>query len=158
MENPSSSVPPCRSGSEAEVIDLLLEEYRTLRSEVVARVQSRTQLTAFAVAGTGLVASTRSPWLMSFAGLLILIGAVVWIRSQSLLESLGRAISQLEKQIDSLASIAYETSAGLPLSWETQQLELRKDVPRARPWRRQIGLRRDPMPRNPKSNPRNGGT
>ena len=102
-------------------IELLLEEYRALRSEVDQRISARATLVGFLAAGAAfIVGSHRSvaTWLVAAVFLVILVA--VWGSSTSMLGRIGKRIRELEQQINSLAKTAYD----LPdtprlLQWET---------------------------------------
>jgi hypothetical protein len=124
----------CLPGSESQVIDLLLEEYRTLREEAISRMGGKLQLLGFVIAGAGLAANAKSTIYAGIAGMLVVVGGVVWNRSKVGIERVADRIAVIEGQVDMLAHKAYELSDPLPLSWETQQRAVRQRTSRIRRW------------------------
>jgi hypothetical protein len=118
------------------VIGLLIEEYRTLREEVIQRLNGRVQLLAFAIAGAGIAASGKSPvFYGALGGSLLLVGMVFWNRSKRGIEYLASHIARLERCINELSSRAYGTRGQFPFQWETEQARIRT---RARWWARRM--------------------
>lgn len=105
-------------------IDLLLEEYRALRSEIDQRIGARATLMGFVAAGAAFILSSRGvvlTWLAAAVFLALLV--IVWGSSTAMLGRLGRRVREIERQINLLAMDAY----GLPqaptlMQWETSLL------------------------------------
>ena len=109
----------CAPGSEKEVIALLLEEYRQLRTEIGNRFTTRSQvlsLVSVAVAvvlASGVLPGARWP----SVGLLVLIGYGWWFLANRNAVQVAKRIRRLEIEIDALAQQAYGVSVP-PLRWE----------------------------------------
>jgi hypothetical protein len=101
-------------------IDLLLEEYRALRSEIDQRIAARSTLVGFLAAGAAFIVGSRSvlvTWVSVTVFLIIVV--VVWGSSSSMLGRLGRRIRALEEQLNLLAKTAYGLSdTPSLLQWE----------------------------------------
>jgi len=102
-------------------IELLLEEYRALRSEIDQRIGARATLIGFVAAGAAFIVSSRSV-LATWASVpvFLIIVVVVWGSSSSMLGRLGRRIRALEERINLMAKTAYGLSdTSSLLQWET---------------------------------------
>lgn len=112
----------CRPGKESDVIALLLEEYRTLRAEIVSRHSDRAQLLAFSAAATGLIASGRPPVVASIiVGVVAVCGLGYWLSSNHGIQYVASHVAELETKINQLAAHAYGVSEDGPLGWENAQ-------------------------------------
>ncbi|MFI6283332.1 hypothetical protein ACIBCM_01020 [Streptomyces sp. NPDC051018] len=119
---------PGTTGKEAEVIQLLLEEYRALRAEITQRVTERVQIVA--AAGVGAVILTAAggfsfgkPHLYAAFG--VVLFALAWSRKGARdMAELGRHVRGLEIRINALAAEAY--GVGDVLSWELTSERLRR--------------------------------
>lgn len=98
----------------------LFKEYDTLRAEVLARVRARFELLGVLVAGTTIVLSTRSFWLLvpfcfGIGGLWLYLGTAITRCAQRIVE--------LEARINLVVRSDRELPATdpLPMQWETRQ-------------------------------------
>lgn len=112
-------------------IALLLEEYRSLRADLVQRTASHASLLGFLLAAVALIPKPEDfrpgPW-MAVALVVLVIGLVYWVRSQQITKDLGARVADIEDALNKLATIAYGQCAGevgskAELQWES---ELRK--------------------------------
>ncbi|MEU5255143.1 hypothetical protein [Streptomyces longwoodensis] len=103
-------------------ITLLLEEYRTLREEIIHRVAGRMQMIGFAgIISALLVVSDRlnfdAPGF--YVAVLVLIVALLWLRGiNRAIQRIGHHLRQLEARINDLAAAGYGSTSPV-LSWET---------------------------------------
>lgn len=116
-------------------IALLLEEYRSLRADLVQRTASHASLLGFLVAAVALITRPEDfkpgAW-MAMVLVVLVIGLVYWVRSQQITKDLGARVADIEDALNQLATIAYGQSTGevgskAELQWES---ELRKREPR----------------------------
>jgi hypothetical protein len=92
---------------EAE-LQLLLEEYRTLRTELLQRISSRLQLLGFFGASAALVVGVRGERAAAyFLVLIVTVLAVYWWRSAVLLGRVARRLVLIEARLNGLASMTY---------------------------------------------------
>lgn len=101
-------------------IKLLLEEYRSLRAEVLQRVGSRMTLTAFITASIAIVVSIKhqASWVYALAGgLLAVMLVVIWVWSWCCIERLSARLVVLEENLNDRARVAYGTEVVL-FDWE----------------------------------------
>jgi hypothetical protein len=127
-------LPETAGASGSPVMSLLLEEYRTLREEVISRMAGRVQLLAFTIAGAGLAANARSPVYAGIAGALVAVGIAFWTSSKRGIERAADQIAGLERRINTLSNVAGPDSGLAPLSWETQQTQIRTGARWLRRW------------------------
>jgi hypothetical protein len=99
--------PPNPRESIQDAINLLLEEYRTLREEVVSRMAGRVQLLSFTIAGAGLASNSRTPTYAAIAGGLVVVGLGFWTRSKRGIERVADQIATLECRINTLAAASF---------------------------------------------------
>lgn len=99
-------------------IDLLIEEYRALRAEVVQRLGDRGSLLGFASAGAVLVvANGVATWKFAVAAALLTAALVVFaVRTFRAFGLLSARLGRLEDMINERASAAY--GSGPLLRWE----------------------------------------
>jgi hypothetical protein len=122
---------PCRTGNEADVINLLLEEYRTLRQEIIARLTNRAQLLAFSAAATGLIASGRSLTLIVLViGTAAMAGLCYWLSSNRGVRHIASHVADIEAMINQLAARAYDLPEEAVLRWEIKQASEAEGKPR----------------------------
>lgn len=111
-------------------MNLLLEEYRSLRDEAKQRITERMTLVTVLVAGTALVISGHgSVGAIVIAAVLAVIAACVWLRTWRILDKLSIRLMGVESRINRLAAQAYGLGAGAELlSWETTLQRGRADM------------------------------
>jgi hypothetical protein len=144
----------------AAEIEILLEEYRTLRAEVNQRLNNGATLVGFGAASAALVVGQHqgAGWPYWAIGIgIVIAAALIRLNNSVLLARLSARISHLEEAINARASIAHGTDNSTPLlGWET---EFREDrAQQARGWRRwaaPLDLRLAPARHTPeRTNPR----
>jgi hypothetical protein len=102
-------------------MSLILEEYRSLRTEATHRLGDRGTLIGFATAGAVLVISRgAATWqYLLAAALLVLSLGVFSVRVARAFEKLSDRLSELEDELNALAIVAYGTSPDRRLlQWE----------------------------------------
>ena len=112
-------------------LNLLLEEYRSLRSEVTSRIASRMTLLGFLTASLAFVVGIhhRSAWVWALVGLLVAFGAGIWVWSGLLIGRLSARLAKLEEVMNALAAEAYGPSkTDEQLVWETDRRRSRNPV------------------------------
>jgi hypothetical protein len=131
---------PADPEAKTKAIELLLEEYRTLRAEVVARLTVRAQVAVVVGASATVLAyagglSWRKPYVYIVFGALLFV--VTWWRDMNRGRySVANHIRELEGRINDLASAAY--GAQPLLTWETINYEGRLRRGRAKRWRAKL--------------------
>jgi hypothetical protein len=131
---------PTDPHAETKVIELLLEEYRTLRTEVVARLTVRAQVAVVVGASATVLAyagglSWRKPHVYIVIGALLFVGT--WWRDMNRGRySVANHLRELERRINDLASAAYGTQP--LLTWETINYEGRLRRGWAKHWRARL--------------------
>jgi hypothetical protein len=118
-----------RSDAEGQ-INILLEEYRSLRDEAKQRISERMTLLGLLTAAAAVIASTHDAvWAYAVAGAFLVLVAAVWLRSWRILDKLSRRISALEQAINRLASDAYSLGDKCErLGWETDLQGSRQEL------------------------------
>jgi len=124
IEGRASDELNCTPGKEAEVIALLLEEYRALRAETTQRLTARIQVTGFIGVVVALLAATsdltfRKPNLY-FAFALTAVAWYWWHTMASGMYKVANQLQRLEENMNRLAVRAYGitgVSKG-PFTWE----------------------------------------
>lgn len=109
-------------------INLLLEEYRSLRSEITTRLGARMTLLGFLTASAALLvgAQSGSTWVYILVVGLIATGAAVWFRSGQLLGMLSDRLATLEDSLNARAGEAFRLPQDRPLlAWEKQMRDRR---------------------------------
>lgn len=102
-------------------IALILEEYRSLRTEATQRLSDRGTLIGFATAGAVLVVSRgAATWQYILAAALLVLSLTVFsVRMRRSFRLLSRRLSDLEDELNALAVVAFGTSPDKPpLRWE----------------------------------------
>ncbi|MEU7101813.1 hypothetical protein AB0A66_26260 [Streptomyces longwoodensis] len=103
-------------------IGLLLEEYRTLREEIIHRVAGRMQMIGFAgIISALLVVSDRLHFDAPsfYVAILVLVVALLWLRGiNRAIQRIGLHLRHLEVRINDLAAQGYGSTEPV-LSWET---------------------------------------
>jgi hypothetical protein len=125
-------------------LNILLEEYRALRSEVNQRIGASATLVGFVAAGAAFVTSSnvsKLSWVaVAIVGFLVLI---VWASNLSMLGRLGKRLHRLETLINEAAREAYGLSPDDPLlAWDSY-------LARSGGWMRALAVRLrlyDPSP------------
>jgi hypothetical protein len=101
-------------------IELLLEEYRALRSEIDQRIGARATLVGFLAAGAAFIVGSHKvlvTWVTAIVFLVIVVA--VWGSSSSMLGRLGKRVKAIEDQINLMAKTAYGLSdTPTLLQWE----------------------------------------
>jgi hypothetical protein len=118
-------------------IALLLEEYRSLRSEATGRVSDRMSLLGFLTAsGAFVIGSHRALWAYVIAGCLLAVGGAVWYSSWRSLDKISGRLALLEAMINAQARVAFELGSDCQLlGWETRlqkERAKRQEHPRRR--------------------------
>jgi hypothetical protein len=103
-------------------LNVLLEEYRTLRAEVNERINGRMTLVGFVLAAGALLADKTSlhgwRFIAVAAGVLLMIGTV-WAWTWHILTALSKQLAMLETKINECAAEAFGPAHhGDLLSWE----------------------------------------
>ncbi|MER5528386.1 hypothetical protein ABT075_28005 [Streptomyces sp. NPDC002677] len=106
---------------DAQIIDLLMREYESLRAEIAQRVASRMEILGF----SGVIAALLSTGGLSLhkpnlylAGATVLLG-LLWLRDCNQgIQRIGRHLREVESRVNSLSTRNYGSSA---LSWETRR-------------------------------------
>src|SRR3954454_21145920 len=102
-----------------------MEEYRTLRTELINHVGAQGNLLTFGGVAVAVVAGLKGSASASFwvamLGILLVGGHFYWTRINSIVR-IGRHVSGIEKRINDLARTAHGCDSPL-LSWETTQQE-----------------------------------
>jgi hypothetical protein len=103
------------------VIGLRMQEYETLRTEVVQRIAARQQMTGYAAALTAIAATLGGNlgWWRWLIVTLVVLGSALYLRdSNKGVQRIGLHLQDLEKDINALAVEVY----GQPvLSWENRR-------------------------------------
>lgn len=113
---------PCAAGR----LSVLLEEYRTLRTEVTGRIAGRFTLTGIVIAASALVIAKEVPddsKLPIGAAVVVLVG-VIWAWSWKLVKDLRTHLKVLEERINYEAKQAYGQTTHATknlLTWESKQ-------------------------------------
>jgi len=123
---------------EDRAIQVLMEEYKTLRAEILQRISSNGQIPGFLVAGTAIVVSVLSisghglfRSLGLYISLTVLIGGYTyWRHNKIVYHRIGDHVASLEQEINQRAERAYGSNVGL-LTWETYQKQVRADTARS---------------------------
>lgn len=134
------------TGPEKELIDLLLEEYRTLRAEQTSRVTGQFNLLSYGAAGTALVFGLSGDVGRTLVVLLLLlVPAILYYALNSAgMAHTSRHLSLLEQRVNDLTRAAGWTTDDV-LTWETGQF---RDPTRSRnPMWRLLRRRYLPAPR-----------
>lgn len=133
---------PCTPGKEHELITLLLEEYKNLRSEITQRLATRGQALGLTAALSALlVASSNSIVPRLLAILVLVLGFVFWFGSNRAILYIADHVRELERRINELAKGAYGTTAH-SLTWETRYHDRRMSSGRwSRLGRQSVGWR-----------------
>jgi hypothetical protein len=102
-------------------IELVLEEYRSLRKETTQRLSDRGTLTGFATAGAVLVVTHgATTWQYGTAAALLVVSLGVFsVRMGWAFGLLSTRLCQLEDELNALATVAYGTAPDRQLlRWE----------------------------------------
>ncbi|MFH8800896.1 hypothetical protein ACH4F6_15045 [Streptomyces sp. NPDC017936] len=120
---------PSRGASQE--IALLLEEYRTLREEIIHRVAGRMQMIGFAGIISALLVISDKPNFGApavYVAVLVLVVALLWLRGiNRAIQRIGRHLRTVEERINALAAQGYG-STGPVLTWETTAQDSRMRV------------------------------
>ncbi|CAL9461782.1 hypothetical protein SUDANB58_02664 [Streptomyces sp. enrichment culture] len=111
----------CGHDKAAEVIELRMKEYESLRSEVVQRIGARQQLAGYAGAATAIAATLGSDlgyWRILVVGLVLLVAYLYLRDSNDGIQRLGRHLRLVEEDVNSLARSTYGREI---LSWESRR-------------------------------------
>ncbi|MFF9186559.1 hypothetical protein [Streptomyces rochei] len=103
------------------VIALRMQEYETLRSEVVQRIAARQQMAGYAAALTAIAATLGGNlgWWRYLIVALVILGSALYLRdSNKGIQRIGLHLQDLEREINVLAVEAYGQPA---LSWESRR-------------------------------------
>ncbi|MFF3264665.1 hypothetical protein ACFYWO_36515 [Streptomyces sp. NPDC002932] len=101
------------------IIGLRMEEYESLRSEVVQRIGARQQLAGYAAAATVIAATLGSglgPWRILVVGLVFLIAYLYLRDSNDGIQRLGTHLRVIENDVNDLARSVYGREI---LTWES---------------------------------------
>jgi hypothetical protein len=130
------------ASKEMREINLLLEEYRTLRDEVNHRVGGRMQMIGFAgVISALLVAS--DDWDIGtgnfYIAALVLVIAALWLRGiNRAIQRIGKHLRQIEERVNALAPRACGSAEDV-LTWETRVERGRSRVRGLPRWTGELG-------------------
>jgi hypothetical protein len=133
IQEPSSVVADSQGPTpeqEDKAISVLMEEYKTLRAEIVLRVGNRMQILGFLIAGVALVVSYASVshaiWGVGLVlPLMILLGGFVYWRQHAFqTDRMSEHVAELEREINERARRVCNIAEDL-LTWESRQKERR---------------------------------
>lgn len=107
-------------------INLLLEEYRALRSDLAQQSAAHATLIGFLAAAAALLTDrggfTSGEWLVVVAGVLV-IGLLYWLLSLPIRRDMARRVAEIEQALNLLADTAYGNlpsgTENAELQWET---------------------------------------
>ncbi|MEU0738142.1 hypothetical protein [Streptomyces sp. NPDC006134] len=153
----------CGHDKAAELIELRMKEYESLRSEVVQRIGARQQLAGYAGAATAIAATLGSDlgyWRILIVGLVLLIAYLYLRDSNDGIQRLGKHLRLIEADVNSLARGTYGREI---LSWESRrqvdrnkEKKIWKAVGRFGGWHRDDPVVNVPEPRSgPETQPGN---
>ncbi|MFF3501507.1 hypothetical protein [Streptomyces sp. NPDC003247] len=115
----------------SQEIALLLEEYRTLREEIIHRVAGRMQMIGFAgIISALLVVSDKLNFGAPafYVAVLVLVVALLWLRGiNRAIQRIGRHLRKIEERVNALAAQGYGSTDAV-LTWETLAQEGRMRV------------------------------
>jgi hypothetical protein len=133
---------PRTSSKEHELITLLLEEHKSLRTEIIQRLATRGQALGLTAALSALiVTSDHSPFSWVLAGLVLVLGFIFWFGSNRAILYLADHVRELERRINGLTRDAYGATEDA-LTWETRYHHRRMSSgPWSRLVRRSVGWR-----------------
>jgi hypothetical protein len=140
IQEPSSLVPDSQGPTpeqEDKAISVLMEEYKTLRAEIILRIGNRMQILGFLTAGVALVVSyvsiSRSIWgLGLFLPLMTLLaGFAYWRLHAFQTDRMSEHVAELEREINERARRVSNITGDL-LTWESRQKERRMQAERGR--------------------------
>ncbi|MEU6810548.1 hypothetical protein ABZ920_16460 [Streptomyces sp. NPDC046831] len=103
------------------VVDLRMQEYETLRTEIIQRIAARQQMAGYAAALTAIAATLGGNlgWWRYFIVALVVLGSALYLRdSNKGIQRIGLHLQDLEKEINVLAVEIYGRPA---LSWESRR-------------------------------------
>lgn len=132
----ADNIMQCTPGKEHELITLLLEEYKVLRTAITQRLHARGQALGFTTALSALIVASGNLTLRGFhlyvAIFTLAIGLIFWIGSNRAILRIADHVRELERCINDLANRAYGVTEN-PLTWETMLHDQRVSSGR---WRR----------------------
>ncbi|MFH8447225.1 hypothetical protein ACH4D3_39255 [Streptomyces sp. NPDC018026] len=108
------------------VIELLMKEYDTLRTEIVQRIAARQQMAGYAAALTAITVTLGGDlgrWRYFIAALALIVSALYLRDSNKGIQRIGLHLQDLEEEINSLAVGLYGQPA---LSWESRRQDQRE--------------------------------
>lgn len=110
-----------RASAEGQ-LNLLLEEYRSLRAEVNQRIGASASLVGFVAAGAAFVVSSDGGHVAWIAASIVgLLATAVWVSYLLSIRSLGGYLRRLEGHINSCARVAYDVDGEAALMvWESR--------------------------------------
>ena len=103
------------------VIDLRMQEYETLRTEIVHRIAARQQMAGYAALLTAVAVTLGGNlgWWRYFIVVLVLLGSALYLRdSNKGIQRIGLHLQSLEADVNALAVEVYGQPA---LSWESRR-------------------------------------
>jgi H+/Cl- antiporter ClcA len=119
-------------------VDLLVEEYRSLHSNINVRISAQATLLGFLGAGLALSAAARKApaWVyVMVAALFLVVVAAVWMGNNYWISEAGSRIAQIEKKINDLARSAYNLGEHESLlTWQGERNNSRGLVRRLLSW------------------------
>jgi len=113
-----------------EIIDLRMQEYDTLRTEIIQRINARQQIAGYAGAATVITAALGvniGYWRWLVVALVVLVALGYLRDSNKGIQRIGLHLQEVERDVNELAQAIY----GRPvLMWETRREGQRKREPR----------------------------
>lgn len=122
--------------SRETLINVLLEEYKTLRDESHQNMGERLTLLSFPTAAVAIaIAAHGAAWSIVLMVVLLAVYAGVWYRTWRGLDRRAQHLSRLEQRINELAlgAPAVKSEGGL-LTWETRLCDRRQALTRSNSW------------------------